>query len=194
MKVVTPYQDSSDRELLDLLKENNQQAFAELYDRYKVVLHRYAFKWLQDRDAAKDIIQDIFTIVWIKRESITLEKNLSGYLYIAVRNAILRKIERQDRDNQYAESLKSFASQEISNTDYLAREKQLKDIIEQEIAALPPKMREVFELSRNEYLSHAQIAERMGISELTVRTHVKNALKILRGKLGIYLFLYLLMR
>jgi RNA polymerase sigma-70 factor (family 1) len=187
------YKELSDQELFDLLKENNQSAFTEIYDRYKVVLHRYAYKWLQDRDAVKDVIQDIFTMIWTKRDTITFNQNLSGYLYISVRNAILRKIQQEDRKNDYANSLQEYADKGVSITDHLLREKQLKAIIEQEISALPDKMREVFELSRNKHLSHAEIAEKMGISEQTVRAHVKKALKILRGRLGIYVFLYFLL-
>lgn len=186
------YTELNDQELFDLLKENNQMAFTEIYDRYKEVLHRYAYKWLQDRDAVKDVIQDLFTLIWTKRDTLVFNQNLSGYLYISVRNAILRKIQQEDRKNRYATSLLEYADKGVSITDHLLREKQLKSIIEQEIAALPEKMREVFELSRNEYLSHAEIAEKLGISEQTVRVHVKKALKILRGKLGLYLFLYLL--
>lgn len=187
------YKELSDQELLDLLKENNQAAFTEIYDRYKEVLHRYAYKWLQDRDAVKDVIQDLFTLIWTKRDTITFNQNLSGYLYISVRNSILRKIQQEDRKNNYASSLQEYADKGVSVTDHLLREKQLRSIIEKEIAALPDKMREVFELSRNEHLSHAEIAEKLGISEQTVRTHVKKALKILRGRLGIYLFLYFLL-
>lgn len=187
------YKELSDHELFDLLKENNQAAFTEIYDRYKEILHRYAYKWLQDRDAVKDVIQDLFTLIWTKRDTITFNQNLSGYLYISTRNAILRKIQQEDRKNTYANSLQEYADKGVSITDHLLREKQLKSIIEQEIAALPDKMREVFELSRNEHLSHAEIAEKLGISEQTVRTHVKKALKILRGRLGFFVFLYFLL-
>jgi RNA polymerase sigma-70 factor (ECF subfamily) len=74
----------------------------------------------------------------------------------------------------------------------LVREKQLAAIIEREIAALPPKMREVFVLSRKEYLTHKEIAELLGISEQTVSKHVTNALKILRVKLGAVAYILLI--
>ncbi len=61
-------------------------------------------------------------------------------------------------------------------------------IIEKEIGALPPKMREVFELSRKENLSHKEIAEKLNLSEKTVKKQVNNSLKILRSKLGMVVF------
>ncbi len=187
------YKAFTDPELIDLLKEGNQAAFTEIYDRYKDVLHNYAYRWLQDRDAVKDAIQEIFTLIWTKRDSLFPSQNLSGYLYTSVRNGILRKIQQDKRTEEYISSLQQHINNGENIADYKVRESQLKSIIEKEINALPRKMREVFELSRNEQLSHSEIAEKLGITEQSVRSHVKNALKILRRRLGILLFIYLLL-
>lgn len=188
------YKTYSDQELFDLLKGGNQQAFTEIYDRYKDILHRHAYRWLQDREAVKDIIQELFTTIWTKRDNIIFSQNLSGYLYTSVRNAILRKVQQQGRQSAYLNSLEDYSEKGTSITDHLLRENQLKAIIEKEISALPDKMREVFLLSRNEHLSHAEIAEKLALSEQTIRTHVKKALKILRSRLGLYLFLFFLLQ
>lgn len=183
----------SDRDLIDLLKDGDAGAFTEIYDRYKEILHHYAYRWLQDRETVKDVIQELFTVVWTKRETLVFNHNLSGYLYTAVRNGILRKISQQNRSRDYTASLQEYADLGENITDYRVRENQLKEIIEKEIAALPDKMQEVFRLSRNGQLSHAEIAAQLGLSEHTVRAHIKKALKILRDKLGILIFIYLLM-
>ena len=65
-------------------------------------------------------------------------------------------------------------------------------IIENEIANMPGKMREIFELSRKSHLSHREIAETLGISEKTVKNQVNNALKILRTRLGLLNYLIFL--
>lgn len=182
----------TDQELLDLLKESDPVAFTEIYDRYKLLLHRYAYRWLQDKEAVKDVIQELFTIVWTKRETLIFNKNLSGYLYTSVRNGILRKVSQDRRSIDYTDSLREYAEKGESITDHRLRENQLKQIIEQEISALPSKMREVFELSRNSHLSHAEIASQLGLSEHTIRTHIKKALRILRSRLGLRLFLLFL--
>lgn len=187
------YSDLTDRELTVLLKLDDAHAFAEIFDRYQRVLYRHAYNWLQDSEAVKDAIQDLFTAVWDKRSSITYQENLSGYLYAALRNRILRQIKLSKHHDTYLGSLGDQVRTKTSITDYLIREKQLKAIIEKEVAALPEKMREVFELSRNAHLSHAEIAEQLGISELTVKTQVKNALRILRTKLGIVLYMWMLL-
>jgi len=186
------YQTYSDQELLDLLKTGDQHAFTAIYDRYKDILHRYASRWLQDRETIKDVIQELFTNVWTKRESLSVNQNISGYLYIAVRNAILRKISEENRAKSYTESLQKFADQGENITDHRIRENQLREIIEKEIGQLPEKMQQIFQMSRTRQMTHAEIAAELGLSEHTVRTQIKRALKVLRQKLGILLFIYLL--
>jgi len=84
----------------------------------------------------------------------------------------------------YLNSLQEFIDKGEYSTDLLLRERELNLIIEKEIQALPPRMREVFMLSRNEGLTHKQIAQRLGTSEQTVTTQIRNSLKVLRLKLG----------
>ncbi|HEY0272531.1 MAG TPA: sigma-70 family RNA polymerase sigma factor, partial [Chitinophaga sp.] len=78
--------------------------------------------------------------------------------------------------------------------DYRVREKQFMEMIEREIAALPPKMRVVFEMSRKSDYSHREIAAHLDIAEETVKKQIKNALKILRNRLGLALFIFLLIK
>ncbi|MNL44326.1 RNA polymerase sigma factor [compost metagenome] len=65
-------------------------------------------------------------------------------------------------------------------------ERELTRLLQQEIDKLPAKMRQVFEMSRNQHLSHAEIAQQLGISDQTVKKQVNNALKILRSKVNTY--------
>lgn len=186
------YETISDNELAELLRSGDRAAFTEIYNRYKWLLHTHAYKWMQDREEAKDIIHELFAALWTKRESLSFPDNLSAYLYTAVRNRIFNVISHQKVASQYLNSLQAFIDEEQAAADHLVREKQMTLLIEKEIAALPAKMRAVFELSRKEQLSHKEIAEQLMLSEQTVRKHVQHALKILRVKLGLVVFLFLI--
>lgn len=185
------YRTLIDSELADRLRLGDRAAFAEIYERYKYPLHAHAINKLRDREEARDIIQEIFVYLWTKREDIQLT-NLSGYLYGAVRNAILNKVTHAKVVDKYFASLQSFSINGTIETDHRIREHQLRELINKEIAALPPKMREIFELSRNEHLSHEEIASQLGLSKQTVSKQISNALRILKTKLGTVAFLYLL--
>jgi RNA polymerase sigma-70 factor (ECF subfamily) len=187
------YNQLVDQELVILLNKGDQMAYAQIYDRYKFILHAHAVNKLRDREEARDIIQEVFTYLWSKREEIRLSGNLSGYLYGAVRHAILNKIARKQVQEKYFDSLKVFSEQESVVTDHRIRENQFSEYIEKEIGLLPPKMRAVFELSRKEHLSHKEIAWKLEISEQTVSKQITNALRILKVKLGVLICLFLMM-
>ena len=186
---MTSYNSCSETELTGLLKSGDRAAFTEIYDRYIFILLNHAYNKTRDREEAKDAVHEVFVTLWAKRESLDIN-NLPGYLYASTRNIILNQIAHKSVKDKYLLSMKQFTvSHDIP--DHLVREKQLATIIEQEIAALPPKMREVFRLSRNEHLSHREIAERLDISAQTVSKHVTNALRILRVKLGVLAYVLL---
>ncbi|MNL40911.1 RNA polymerase sigma factor [compost metagenome] len=148
---------------------------------------------MRNREETRDVIHELFLALWEKRENLSFEPGLLSYLSAATRNRIFNLLSHKRVESEYLTSLHNFMDQGSCLTDHLVREKQLMEIIEHEIANMPDKMREVFELSRKENLSHREIAEQLNISEQTVRKHVQHALKILRLKLGLYLVMALFM-
>lgn len=178
----------ADHELIALLQRGDPTAFTVIFNRYYSLLYVHAYKKIKDVEQAKDIVQDLFTTLWIRRETLSITNNLSVYLYTAVRNRILDVIARHQVKEKYIHSLQDFMQREQSQADHLVRSLDLIALIETEISALPPRMREVFEMSRKENLSHREIAEKLELSELTVRTHVKKALRILRMRLSISVY------
>lgn len=182
------YSQFSDSELTALLRQRDSSAYAEIYRRYTAVLYRHAFSKLQDREEAKDVVQELFVTLWSRCEDISISTTLSGYLYSAVRNRILNVISHKQVESKYIVSLQEFSGKCESITDHRVRERDLEFLIEKEIASLPSKMKEVFELSRKANLSHRQIAIELDLSEKTVKNQVNNALKVLRLKLGSLMF------
>jgi len=184
----------SDSELSYLLTQDDEQAFTEIYHRFYGLLFIHASKRLKDEEEAKDVVQQLFESLWLKRAQVRSDGNLSAYLYTAIRHRILDIFSHQEVENKYVDSLQSFIDQDQELTDYRVREKQMKALIESEIDSLPLKMREIFLLSRMENKSHKEIAEKLGISELTVKTQVKKALRILRSKLGLFAYIAFLLK
>lgn len=188
MNVYTHY---TDAELAGLLKAGDRVAYTELYHRYKFVLHQHAWNKVRNKEEAQDILQEVFTNLWRKRETLNISSNLSGYLYSAVRNRVLDHFSHSDVKLKYINNVRPDLEHDVP-TDHLVRENQLRAIIEKEIAELPPRMREVFEMSRKQHMTYKEIAEQLGTSEETVKKQVSGALKVLRVKLGIFVYLFLL--
>jgi RNA polymerase sigma-70 factor (ECF subfamily) len=189
------YKTISDNELVSLLKESDHSAFNEIYHRYFTLIYVHAYKKLMDEDQAKDIIQELFTKLWFKRESLPEINNLAAYLISATRNKIFDLFAHEQVKQKHYDSLHDFlSSSPVVSTDYNLREVQFKAYIDQQIAALPIKMRVIFEMSRKEELSYKEIAEQLNTSENNVSKQVNNALRLLKTKLGAVLYLYFLIK
>lgn len=182
--------DLSDEVLATLMGEGNHAAYEIIYKRYWPVLFRHSRGILKDDEEAKDVVQEIFIMLWKKAPDLVLNTSLSSFLYAAARNRIFDLISRKKVKNNYLASIETFIDQGTITTDHLIREKELSLKIEQEVSALPPKMREVFELSRKNNLSYKEIAERLEVSDHTVKKQISNALKILRVKFGMIFLIF----
>lgn len=179
----------NDQQLLDLLKKGDEAAFTEIYDRYSALLLIHADNKLHDEDEARDVVQDVFVRLWEKRDQINVSSNLSGYLYNTVRNQIFNMIKHQKVISTYTKGLLDANTNNQIYADHLIREKQFAAMIEAEIAALPPRMRQVFELRRLESLSNKEVAAKLGITELTATDQMKKAMKILRIRIGLMIII-----
>lgn len=183
------YSTCFDQELVLLLKEGNDAAFREIYLRYDKLLLIYAYKKLRSREEAKDLVQDVFTWLWNNRADFSLNTTLSGYLYKAVLNRIFDVIKHKGIIKKYVDSGKHYIEVSNADTDYLIREKDITLLIEKEILAMPPKMREIYTLKKKYFLSTKEIAAELSLSEHTVSTQMKRALRHLKVKLGLLVYL-----
>ncbi|HEY1063371.1 MAG TPA: RNA polymerase sigma-70 factor [Daejeonella sp.] len=187
------YQTLSDQELTALLHEGDEKAFTEIYERYHSLLYIYAHKKLSNKQEAQDIIHEVLITLWTRRFDFSMQTSLTSYLFSAVRNKALDLFSHKKVEAKYLASLQNFIADSGIQTDFLIRENDLKTLIEKEIQALPPRMKEAFQLSRKEKLSHKEIANLMDISEQTVSTQIKKALRILRVRLGLIIYLIMLL-
>lgn len=182
----------TDRDLLKLMKRDDDAAFSVLYHRYSGLLYVYANKRLGDSESVKDMIQEIFTDLWVRRHKLSVE-HLQSYLFQAVRFKVVNQLIKSKRARQHVESLTAFSERFTADADHAVRTHMLQDFIQQQIEELPPKMRYVFELSRKKGMTHHEIAEQLGLSEQSVRSHIKNALRILRRRLGLPMYVFMLL-
>ena len=190
MGQVIDYQELSDADLVFLLKEGDHAAYSEIYQRFFGLLYAFIYKRLKDKDETKDILQELFTDVWIKREILEFPV-LSSYLYKAVRNKMINLMVHKDVEEKYMQSIKNFMEQDTIKTDHLIREKELAAMIEKEVDLLPKRIREVFLRSRETNMTYKEISDELHLTKQSVRSYVKSAIKILRLRLGLIASLFI---
>lgn len=192
---MTDYTAYTDKELADRIRSADDRAFKEIYDRYNKLLYLFAYNKLRNKEEAKDIVQDVFAWLLNNRSSFAVNSSVSSFLYKSVLNKIFDIFRHQSVIRKYIEQGEHYIDVDSTETDYLIREKDIAQMIRLEIDAMPQKMKEVYLLRFEHYLSAKEIAEQLNISENTVNTHLKRATKKLRDNLGMVVYVvYILNR
>lgn len=184
------YSCRNDSDLLVLIREDDECAFAELYERYWKKLFIVAVNRIGSMENAEEIVQDIFTTLWYKRGSLVITDGLDRYLTVAVKYRVIKALSKETSRRNYIKSLNSGAEVDDSTRELLAFE-ELQSELAKHICTLPSKCQLVFRLSRENGFSQKQIAAHLNISEKTVEAHLGKAFRILRSKLASFLFLLL---
>lgn len=173
-----------EKELLLQLKAGKQTAFDELFRRYYKYLVVIAFRYVKEDHAAKDMVQEVFLDVWKRRGAIEIQ-DVKAYLRRAVINGCLSTI-RKNKRLSYEEDPAATTLDQQSKVDNIYEYKELEGIINEAIDSLPDRCREVFKLSRQENLSHKEIAAQLSISTKTIENQMTKALKVIRLALKEY--------
>ncbi|WP_333886081.1 RNA polymerase sigma factor [Sphingobacterium sp. Lzh-3] len=175
----------SDKELFDLVKENNTQAFSVLFDRYGHTLLSFILKRIGSITDAEDILQDVFASLWNRRHKIQIEDSIYPYLFKAAKYEVIDWMTRDQKRIMYFERLVLPLENEpvgTSNSDEKLMVKELSFMLDNEISKMPTTMQSAFNLSRVEGLSIKEIAFRLSISEQTVKNNISLALSRLKLK------------
>jgi RNA polymerase sigma factor (sigma-70 family) len=143
--------DHTDIQLTELFGLGNIDAFEEIYNRYWLKLYAAAYKRLKERETAKEIVQDFFTSFWINREHVEIQTSLQGYLFMSIKYLVLNYKRAEAVRNSYAEILLMVNNSFDNSTEENYYYKELLERVETEVNQLPPKCRNVFELSRKQY-------------------------------------------
>jgi RNA polymerase sigma-70 factor (family 1) len=183
------YSSHTDQDLISKFIAGDDAAFKEIYLRYDKPLYLYAYHKLGNKEESRDMVQDVFAWLLNNRSSFDPTTTLSGYLYKSVLNKVYNIYKHKDVLKKYAEEGNKYLDRESTETDFMVREKDIQAMIDKEISAMPKGMREVYEMRRTQYLSIKATAEQLGVAESTVITQMKRAMKHLRLKLGLLVYL-----
>jgi RNA polymerase sigma-70 factor (ECF subfamily) len=166
--------------------------FEKLFKLLYSKLCSYANLFLNDPDAAEDVVQEVFFKLWKNREELTINTTVKSYLFRAVRNGCLNVIDHIS----VREAYKMINEEDMKNTEGNPVDEtmvsELEDRIRQTIDKLPAERRRIFIMSRFDGMKYREIADQLNISVKTVENQMYQALKFLREQLVDYLPLLLL--
>jgi RNA polymerase sigma-70 factor (family 1) len=176
------YNELSDKELAALLRAGDGVAFTEIYNRYWEFLYKSGYGILKDSDACDDIVQEIFVWVWLNKEK-QFTDSFKPYLHAAVKYKVANTIRHgKVKEAFFARAVENY--HEVAVDENSVELHELKGIIKSFSESLPERARMIFQLSRDEFLTNKEIADRLGISEKTVENQMNINLKKLKHSLG----------
>lgn len=173
----------TDTELLQMLRQHNMLAFEEIYNRYWHKLFDAAYRRVKQKETCEEIIQEVFTILWEKRETLDITTGIGPYLFSAVKYKVIDFYRRQLVRARNAPVLSAAVAVDNSAEEQIFLN-DLMEHIDKLVMQLPVKCRSVYELSRIEHKSNKEIATLLNISEKTVEGHLTKALQVLRLAVG----------
>ena len=182
----------NDSTLLRLLQKNDSTAFQELYNRYWSKLYFLAHKRLKSAEAAEEIVQNVFMTLWRKRKTLKIN-DLAPYLAAVTRYAVYHYLAAEKR-RAHKEEVAGNRNSGVVAGELLIDDKQLLEIVKQEVNELPEKCRLVFIYNKLEDQTLPEVAERLNISVKTAEAHLTKALRLIRKKLkdhALFLFINL---
>ncbi|MES2873763.1 MAG: RNA polymerase sigma-70 factor [Bacteroidota bacterium] len=173
-----------DTELMERLREGDDLALKLIYDKYWTQLYTSAYNMLHDQPACQDILQDLFINLWNKREQIEIKASLKSYLFASVRYEVYRQVRHGSVREEIFENIQDRLQtpSEYGNIEH----RELLSFVNSIVNNLSEKCKVVYKLSREEQLSHKEIASKLSISPKTVENHLNKALRQLRTSLGLW--------
>lgn len=171
---------------MTMLSNDSELALKLLYEQYSNRLYKLAIRYLKSPALAQEIVQDVFLKLWFERKNMKLDKPVEAWLITVAKNKLINQFRKMANEwntssnfNKEAGTDNAEAAIKIMNAEF---EQQFSSIFSQ----LPQMQKKVFYFAKDEGLSYTEIASKLKISPLTVKTHMARALDKIRKSLKLY--------
>ena len=181
MKVL-PLYDS--KMLFRQLAEGDEKAFRKIFDLYKDKLYFVAVKMLKAPAAAEEIVQDVLMAVWTNQPKFATIDDPEAYVFTIAFNRIYNQLKKTANEHKLVSELIYILQNDQYSGDDIILASETKAIVDEAIEKLPPQRKLIFQLSRQQGLTHEQIANQLNLSRNTVRNQITEALQQIRTHLG----------
>jgi RNA polymerase sigma-70 factor (ECF subfamily) len=167
--------------LIYRISEGDPQAFRKMFEEYSPKVYAFALKLTHSSTMAEEMVQDVFMKIWLNRKSLCGIDHFPAYLYAMTRNMALNILKRMALEEKAKRSIAqetsgthSHTEEEIIYTDY-------HHLLSRAIEGLPPQQKLVYSLCHGEGLKYEEVAQKLRISRLTVKTHMQQALRNIKS-------------
>ncbi len=170
-------------EWVALLANDSEYAFKHLYDRYSNRVYKLAMRYLKSAELSQEIVQDVFLKLWFERKNIKSDRPLEAWLITVAKNKLINQFKKLTYEWNMRKNFKTESCTEVYEVEAKLMTAEYNKYFRITINQLPQMQKQVFEFAKIEGLSHNEIATRLKISPLTVKTHMARAMEKIKKSL-----------
>jgi RNA polymerase sigma-70 factor (family 1) len=164
------------------INEGKKKAYHQVFEMYYKALCSFAYKYIADPSETQDIIQEVFISFWEHKKEFTHINSIRAFLYTSARNKCLNHLKhRLVRQKNEAGLIYELESEQFFTNHVI--EEEVFNQLYQEIKSLPDASQKIMLLALKG-LKNREIAEKLDISENTVKTQKKIAYAKIKDKMG----------
>jgi len=171
----------NNKALFNQIAEGDKDAFRLIFDLYKEPFYSAAYKLTRSSYITEEIVQEVFIILWTKRNQVAAADKPASYLFTILYNCIYGHFKKLAAEKHMMQLVsREVIAWEEPAMEGILQAKEKKELLDAVIRQLPPQQQMVYKLSKQEGLSRLEIAGYMGISPNSVRNHLYDAVKSIR--------------
>lgn len=175
----------TEKELLMQISEGNEKAFRTLFSDYYEQLYHYIFRFIKSKQVAEELVMDVFLKIWLGRELIPQIEKFDAFLFRVAHNKSIDFLRSVARDPKFQDLLWEniqLANNTPADSSILVQEYETK--LREAVSLLSPQRKKVFQLSREQDMTHDQIAAQLNLSKHTINNHIIEAQRFIRAYLS----------
>lgn len=165
---------------MEALQRGDREAFTVLYRHYSPQLYSGILRIVKDPLSAEEIIQELFTRVWLKREVPGLQENFAGYIYRIGQRLVFDFFRQLKADKKRLQKFTKLSEAQYNPVEELLLQKECSLLLNKAIEQLSPQQKRVYKLVKEEGYTYKKASEIMGISPLTVKEYLVTGKKNLQ--------------
>ncbi|MBN1985233.1 MAG: RNA polymerase sigma-70 factor [Prolixibacteraceae bacterium] len=173
---------NTEAELIAGIKRNNHDSFQKIFEKYSQPLYSFALSYLKSKEAAEDVVQEVFIKIWTNRKTLKTNTSFQSYIFTIAFNAVRKYFNKLAKVNTVKHDILQSFSGNIENFNNDSNFQLLLDKLDELIEQMPEKRKQVFVKKKIEEKSLKEIAEELSITPKTVEYHITEAMKFLKNE------------
>lgn len=172
-----------EKEIFLRISQGDEAAFSEMFYHYTPRIHPFIKKMSPSVEVAEEIVQDVFVSLWRNRKKLPEINNYTAYIFTIASNTTFSYLKTKAQDDLRLQELTKVEKDFTNITEETIDGNESRDLINKLVDSLTPQKKLIYQLTRDQGMTHDEIALQLNISKNTVKNHLVETLKYLRKNL-----------